>query len=713
MADDQDIAAATKQARDALNQITSDLEGLNRKAKDATSTSGGIGKLDVAFSGLSKTLLGTAGVAAGFYQVAKSLESVAAAGMQLQYLARDSGYAVKSVTDIQGAMRLMGASAQEANRTVGNLGEKMQSLAVFKEGSEIWQAMAKFPGAGASIANTLMNIAKEGMRTGDQMGATAKMLELFNKQSPETKFAWAQVWGESVAHLENMARKLEVVRKLAIPQLNTEEQEKYLEYMVGWQLKIEAVWSHVGAHILKRINEITEAQGDSAITTSDVIKWASDQVDQTIKDVKGLIQELKDIRDTVNTLKEGKQPFGKDYDFLNKTPAEFMHQKYLEALPFKQGQDPMGPDYTRGSANDNDLPYPRKPYPQGEDPMGADYKRGAFHSKEYWLGKRADATGETTGTSGSTDFSARRRNADELIQTEKDSSKTLVEIRDTLQRMEGGGGAGGGGDNTFNVGTGIRGGNAQASVGGFRPNRHQGGLSSADDGVGAGLQGSAFMAKRRERFAEEAKDPAVRERLMAMMQSEGTPQLSLESLANRMDYSGRTLSAGLTPAFYGPMRNGKFNAALAAIRNDPKLRAKYDRMIDNVLVKGNNVLEGRTDQGMPSDPNGMWGYGTPLWKKIGGNVFTDWGGGPGGHAGAARYREMIRRGTAGEIEAREKIDQAQQPDKWSGGLNAKVEFLNVPPGVKTSAERVGEGFNELQINRTKQGGVYNQNYGYE
>lgn len=728
MADDVDVDAVRKQVASAFAQIASDLDSINRRARDATSSSGGIGKLDAAFSGMAKGLLGATGLAAGLYQVAKGIESVAVAGTQLQYLARDSGYATKSVTEMQGAMRMMGASAQEADRTVGNLGNKMQSLAVFKEGSEIWQGMAKFPGAGAAIANTLMGIAQEGMKTGDQMGATLKMLQLFNKQSPETKFAWAQVWGESVSHLENMERKLRITRDLAIPELNTAAHEKYLENLVGWQLKIESVWTHIASHAIEKINEVVAAQGEASLTTKDVIDWGNSEIDKTLRTLRNTMEEfraikrwwegVKDNAYTVTGMRRENEydPNHKPFD-VHDIPGNKMYPR---------GDDPMGADYQRSQTavgrfqgwwwgnqwyQGKDKPIE---YPQGEDPMGKDYTRGRFHSNEYWNGKQRSGF---MGTSDATDFSGRARR-DDLVETEKESSKTLIEIRDTLQRMESGvpkssSGGGGGGDSTFNIGTGIRGGNAQASVGGFRPNRRQGGMSGPDDGVGAGLSGSEFMAARRARFAEEAKDPKVRERLMAMMSSEGTPQQSLESLANRMDYSGRTLSAGLSPAFYGPMRNGIFEQHLAKIRSDPKLREKYDRMIDNVLVKGSNELGGRTDQGMPSDPNGMWGYGTPLWKKIGGNVFTDWGGGPGGHAGAARYRRMIEQGTAGELEARSKIDQAQAPDKWSGGINAKVEFLNVPGGVKTSADSDGDVFKQLQISRTKQMGVYNQSYGYE
>jgi hypothetical protein len=774
MADDVDVEAVRKQLADAFRQISSDLDGVNRKARDATASSGGIGKLDAVFSGMAKTLLGTAGVAAGFYQVAKSLESVAAAGVQLQYLARDSGYAVKSVTDMQGAMRMMGASAQEANRTVGNLGDKMQSLAVFKEGSEIWQGMAKFPGAGAAIANTLMGIAKEGMKTGDQMGATAKMLELFNKQSPETKYAWAQVWGESVSHLENMARKLQVVREMAIPQLNTEAQEKYLQYMVGWQLKIEAVWNHVGEHILKRINEISDAQGESALTTKDVIDWSNDQVDKTIADFRRLIQEMREIRDTVNTLAEGKQPFGKDFDWLNKTPAELWREKQLEALGGSGGKRDGG-DTSRF-----------RDYPQADDPMGADYSRGSFYSKEYWQRrKRSDS-----GTSDITDFSGRRR-SDDLVEVEKDSSKTLVEIRDTLQRMEtgeAGNGSAGSAAGRYGQGATREGGALQSGLGGFRPggvgtradrNNNPGnieygefakkmgatgsdgrfaifpdretGFKAAESLLGGKGYAGLNLAQIGSRWAEG--DPGWAKRVSKVT---GIPLDAVPNDEQRQQIARQGLLAaeGSRYGFNGGGGNNTGGGAIpSAVLEQAKkaaLTGGPGAVFDFIRSQGYNVnsawcgdfaaatvkAAGGTPPKNPQVASNWRNYGqqveTPepgdiavrkgvrtgstgshvtVVDSVGRNQFY----GVGGNQGSPRSRfstgtyEFFRDNEA----ARRQVDKAQAPDKWSGGLNAKVEFLNVPNGVKTSADSEGDVFKQLQISRTKQMGVYNQPLGYE
>jgi hypothetical protein len=75
MADEVDVEAIRKQVAGAFAQIANDLDGLNRRAKDATSSSDGIDKLDIAMSGLAKTMLGTAGVAGGLALVWRCSDS--------------------------------------------------------------------------------------------------------------------------------------------------------------------------------------------------------------------------------------------------------------------------------------------------------------------------------------------------------------------------------------------------------------------------------------------------------------------------------------------------------------------------------------------------------------------------------------------------------------------------------------------------------------
>ena len=71
---------------------------------------------------------------------------------------------------------------------------------------------------------------------------------------------------------------------------------------------------------------------------------------------------------------------------------------------------------------------------------------------------------------------------------------------------------------------------------------------------------------------------------------------------------------------------------------------------------GSDPIQGFTDQGMPTDPNGHLRRPGFPYLHHGGNDFTDYEGGPGGRSAARRYREEIekhvrseRRGGSGSI----------------------------------------------------------------
>ena len=147
-------------------------------------------------------------------------------------------------------------------------------------------------------------------------------------------------------------------------------------------------------------------------------------------------------------------------------------------------------------------------------------------------------------------------------------------------------------------------------------------------------QPNEYIRNRRAKFAEQLKDAGTMLQVCAMMLSEDDrhPLPVVESLFNRCDYVGRGLLWMLHSGFYGPINRGKLPSFEAQLKRNGAL---YQRMIDTVqqALDGSNLIEGYTDQGLPSDPNGKW-----PGMRIGGEVFNDWGGGPGGHAGAKRWR---------------------------------------------------------------------------
>ncbi|KJC47319.1 hypothetical protein UB31_18875 [Bradyrhizobium sp. LTSP849] len=252
-----------------------------------------------------------------------------------------------------------------------------------------------------------------------------------------------------------------------------------------------------------------------------------------------------------------------------------------------------------------------------------------------------------------------------------------------------------------------------------------GGGGGLPDTTGAGLAGSEFLKARRDRFAKEMQDPNVRARVKAMMQTEGTPLQSLEAALNRADYTGKSLAATLSPSFYGPMRKGDFPGIVAQMRNGGG--KKYDAMIDQVLA-GSNTVKGYTDQGMPTDPNGSRRSALTardhisVREKGGLNEFTDWEGGPGGRAGARRYREALQAGierTAERHGARlrdmvhrggrrppsdaELLKRGRRgsdaSDALKGSLGVKIDLNGFPKGTRTAISQEGGLLKEVALYR--------------
>lgn len=662
---------------------------LNESNKRTTAS---FSAMSVVTSTLTRGLLGTAGLAYGFYSVSKAIEDVSVNAIKLKNFSTDTGFAISKVQDLQQTLRLGGFSKSEGDSVIGAMGSMANNLAAFKESSDIYQKLILAPG-GAALATNLVNIAK----TGDQAKVVSEFLKVFSRQSREAKFFMAEAAGTTISALEAMANTANKNRHVKLWPIDQEEANKMHELWLDMEDNFTNIFTNISNHGIKAFNELTQAFTAQGVTTRGIAAWVNNETDQLFATIRQTMDEIKSIREwydsvskggeegkkaALNTPTIGKQPFGPSFDFLNKTPADFLRGGRKEGA-----------------------------YPQGEDPMGKDYTARSISS---YFQKRSDI-----GTSGSTDFSGRARSDDGV--------NILTDIRDTLQRIEiGGSGGGSGGSGGGTYGTGARGAALRAGLGGFRPgSTHSpirasgaGGFrpshAGADDTpAGSGPPAAGIPADKQHVasiIAEEWRKTGMSEKgiagIMANVQDESRFNPTLRH-PDQPKFSGEAHYA------HGLYQEGgtEWNNYKAWLdKNYPNSDWKDPRLQSRFAAE-------RLRSGYPK-----------AWKQMN-------EAGTAGEAGAAYVDQYLRpaagyraermnryrRGVPGVehytgAEDRARMDERASIDKaQSGGgafakgaVNAKVEFLNVPPGVRTNADVEGDVFKDLQISKTKQSGVYRQ-----
>lgn len=651
MADDKDTEGVIL----ALQQMTKDLDAFHKKAREVSSPSAGFKQLDTIFSTLSKTMLYSGGLAAAFYGVAKSLESVAQASVQLKAFANNTGFATAQVQNMQQGMRRMGMSAQEAQGQIAAFGDKLNNLMAFKEASDLWQNLSKSEG-GAALANRMKDL----VRVGNQMGAVSEYIRVFNLQTREGKIAMAQYAGMSIDTLENLATRMS--RNVPIFQKSKEEMQKYHDMWVDLETRLNNIWGRISDKGIEHVNQMTEFLKAQGVNQNSIVKFIDEEITKTFRSIKDTVEEIKKIKEWYDNL------FGKTYN---------------------QAEDPMGKDYQRGD---------HKPINSWS---------GEPATKSFWQRMFGGSSAEASTGPG------------ELIRVENDSNSLLRDVRDSLQRMETGGGIPGEAGNT-----GYPTGQARRSL---------------SDRLGINTSSSGARSDNNKTVSNDVPPPVSDEPHSSASIIRRGAEGGSGSGSGLPQGRGNAVPSSILAEARGVARLGGAGAVQQYIRSKGyHVDANWCGDFAAAVVRG---AGGTPPKGYPVASN--WrNWGTPVEgdpqpgdvaiRKMGRGGYVPTGS-TGSHVnivddyqhGAGRFRAIggnqsrtignfsrsafdFRRGDASR--QREVMDQNQSGSSNGafGKINASVEFLNVPNGVRTKAGSEGDIFQQLQIGKTKQAGVYDE-----
>jgi len=211
-------------------------------------------------------------------------------------------------------------------------------------------------------------------------------------------------------------------------------------------------------------------------------------------------------------------------------------------------------------------------------------------------------------------------------------------------------------------------------------------------------------------------NPALKDELFRRSLGENTNPMAnqaiMEEAANRADIRGNRGFADKGNLSYF---EGNYRGTIT-----PKMRAMLESNYNKVFREGSDVAGGAIDNSSQwlskkHERTGRFDTivnygGDRITGHSGVESFQKPGTGESGRGERAAWPEFRRRQLEEAAQRRQQFDaQTSSGDKWSkGAIGAKIEFLNVPPGVRTNADVEGDIFKDLQISKTRQSGIYRQ-----
>jgi hypothetical protein len=602
--------------------------------------------------GMEDGLAGLVGSAGGVVKLAliiggigKALDHFAVGELHTRNFAINTGFATDSLKKMRVQLSAAGIDANEAAQGIGSIGAKLQDVLALQETSSFYKALQASEPAMAENVRQLMN-------AGKQQEALNYLQEKFNNGGERFKSWLPTVTGISRAAWEAQKQSME---GLIMPWQQLDgDAAKYHKTMVNLGTIFDGVWTSVTNTVLEGIVKLTGSEGleglnEKAHKFADNFKTYFDN--SVIPKLKETFEEAKAIIDWFN--KQGTiRDFGQGGRLR---PEEFIRR-------------------------------------QNEDEQNKNF------SPWDWLKKQLGVGGEDgDGATLPKNAKPRSFSPDSVIDVQKDSNRSLQDMRDLIQKWDDqiqggvgavpGGGAGGGGGGAGGAGGG--GGSGEASPGGPAGLNDEGGKKIDPETM------------RQAEILGRAGDVAGLQKLFSQK------GYRMSGPACGMVAAGYVKSAGYKPPTGAAIATSwhkwgeKLNPDDINAPNHP-----FGSMVSTYFhgryggTQGQILAPGQTGGHVMTIVPGSYN------KADGTAIFAD-------QYGARRRKltDMDTRfagaSTVAAVEAshgdRDKIDRAlgakAASSPWNASLN--VNLKNVPEGVKTDAG-MGGVFNTLKINRSNQ-----------
>jgi hypothetical protein len=259
-------------------------------ARQATKDLAGMGSW---FVGAAGGILGGLATVETVKKISEAFSEMATSRVHLTMFSRDTRFAADDIEKLRAAMGRMAIKADQADTLIGGLGAKLQELQAFKEGSPLFQELAKMGQKGVDLANELVN-------EKDYMKSLHRIIDVFKNASPEAQSNMVRVFGIPASVLENLEKNLAKVKNLP-PPLDPAVAQRYLDNQEAFRSKIDDEWKRFGGHLLEKINEFNDSLDDSegvgwSRFANSFFDAVDVRIDQDFKDVQKLIKAYETLK---------------------------------------------------------------------------------------------------------------------------------------------------------------------------------------------------------------------------------------------------------------------------------------------------------------------------------------------------------------------------------------------------------------------------------